>query len=116
MEMVGGDGQFGPAGTELPEPASVRLLDADDLPVPGMPVTFSVVAGGGSIAPSTAFTGDDGVAQATWVLGPEPGANRVQAEAGDVEGSPALFVARADPEDGSTGGSGTTGCGCAIVH
>lgn len=116
LEKLGGDDQYGPAGTVLPLPLEVRVLDDVSRPVPGVVVEFEVTAGGGSIDPASTFTDGSGVATATWTLGPEPGANHARADAGDIEGSPASFVARGDPEDGSSGGSGTTGCGCAIVY
>ncbi len=116
LEKLGGDGQFGAAGTTLPLPLEVRVLDDDARPVPGVAVTFEATAGGGEIAPASTFTDGSGVASATWTLGPEPGANHARADAGDIEGSPASFVARADPEDGPSGSSEGGGCGCAIVH
>jgi hypothetical protein len=116
LEKVGGDDQFGPAGSVLPLPLEVRVLDDEARPVPGVTVDFEVSAGGGTIEPGSTFTDASGVAAATWTLGPEPGANHALVDAGDIEGSPASFVARADPEDGSSGSPETSGCGCAIVH
>jgi hypothetical protein len=115
LEKVGGDEQFGPVGGTLPEPLEVRVLDADSIPVAGVTVQFTATAGGGALEPAEAFTGADGVASADWTLGPEPGANRAQADAGGIEGSPAAFVARGDPDDGG-GSASTTGCGCILVY
>jgi hypothetical protein len=116
LEKIGGDEQFGPAGSVLPLPLEVRVLDDDARPVPGVTVTFEASAGGGTIDPASTFTDASGVATATWTLGPEPGANHALVDAGDIEGSPASFVARGDPEDGSPAGPETSGCGCAIVY
>jgi len=117
LEIVGGEEQFGPAGLALPELLRVRVLDEEGLPVPDESVGFTVTAGGGSVTPTTAITGGDGVGSVLWTLGPDPGTNRVQADAGDIEGSPAGFVARGDPEDWTPGdGDGDSGgCGCNMV-
>ena len=50
---------------------SVRVLVTDRFnnPKPGAPVVFVVLAGGGSISPSSASTGADGRAAARWTLG-----------------------------------------------
>jgi hypothetical protein len=116
LEKVDGDDQYGPAGSVLPLPLQVRVLDDDGRPVPGVSVEFQVTDGGGELDPPDSFTDAGGLASASWTLGPDPGANHARVSAGDIEGSPARFVARGDPEDGSAGGSGTTGCGCAIVY
>jgi len=116
LEKVGGDGQFGHVGTTLPQPVEVRILDEDSRPVPGVAVAFEVTDGGGEIAPASAFTGADGVASATWTLGPSPGANHARADAGDIEGSPAAFAARADPDDGTSSNPDGGSCGCTIVY
>ena len=50
--------------------------------MPGVRVAFALGAGaaGGSTSPDTAVTGADGEASASWVLGDEPGEQRVSAE------------------------------------
>lgn len=115
LEKYGGDEQFGPAGTTLSDPIEVRVLDAEGVGVAGAAVDFEVTAGGGDIVPSNSYTGADGVASAHWTLGPSPGANRAQADAGDIVGSPATFVARGDPDD-SDGAGGNGACGCILVY
>lgn len=118
LVVVGGDDQFGVVGTILPEPVSVQVLDADGFPVAGVEVAFDVTAGGGSVTPPTNHTDADGIASAVWTLGDTAGPNRLEADAGEIDGSPAQLVARADPPGGTTptGGGDGGGCGCAIVH
>jgi hypothetical protein len=56
-------------GWALEDPVTVRLVDADGAPRSGVPVHWSVAAGGGSIAPVAAETDADGLASAVWTLG-----------------------------------------------
>jgi hypothetical protein len=48
-------------------------------PLSGVPVVFTVDAGGGTLATSTVTTGTDGTASAAWTLGRNVGPNRVLA-------------------------------------
>jgi alpha-tubulin suppressor-like RCC1 family protein len=57
----------GRAGT--PAPVVVRIEDERGEPVAGVQVRFAVQGGGGTIEPVTGVTGDDGTAEARWVLG-----------------------------------------------
>jgi alpha-tubulin suppressor-like RCC1 family protein len=57
----------GRAGT--PAPVVVRIEDERGEPVAGVRVRFAVQGGGGTIEPVTGVTGDDGTAEARWVLG-----------------------------------------------
>ena len=79
IERTGGQGQTGLPGTELPQPIVVKVTDAQGRPVPGVQVAFET-ADGGATAPDTAQTEGDGTASARWVLGGEPGEQRVEAE------------------------------------
>lgn len=79
LEIVGGDGQSGPAGAPLPQPLAVRVRDPGGSPIAGVEVAWTVEAGGGSISPATSTTGPDGVATTTWTLGSEPGTGIVTA-------------------------------------
>lgn len=81
IAIVSGNPQNGTVGTALASPLVVRVLDAAGRPVPGQQVTFTVVSGGGSVAPATPTTGADGQASTAWTLGPSAGAQQVQAKA-----------------------------------
>jgi subtilisin family serine protease len=73
----------------------VVVTDADNNPVAGVPVTFQVTAGGGSVDPTTPINSDaNGVATVTsWTLGASPGANSLSATASALSGSPVVFDA-----------------------
>jgi hypothetical protein len=120
LQKWSGDDQFAVVETTLPEPVVVRALDVDGVPAAGVEITFTVTGGGGSVDHESVVTDTYGLAEVMWTLGSSPGANRLEADAGaDVEGSPAGFVARADPVDGpdpSDPGVGGGACGCNIVY
>lgn len=82
IERVGGNGQSGPPGSELPDPIVVKVTDDGERPVPGVRVAFELGAGaqGGSTTPDTALTDAGGEASATWVLGDGVGEQEVNAE------------------------------------
>jgi hypothetical protein len=121
LEIVSGDGQIGTVGEPLGAPLVIRALSADQAPAAGARVTFTVVGGGGGLTdlqgqgqPTiTAAVGADGLAEARLVLGPTPGANRVEVTSDQADVAAVTFVARADeegavpplPDDGG-------GCGC----
>lgn len=71
-----GTGQFGLVGQRLQRPFTVVVTDDGFNRLPDVPVTFAVVAGGGTIDGSplqTVRTDSDGRAWVTPTLGPEPG-------------------------------------------
>jgi hypothetical protein len=59
----------------------VQVLDDGDNPVGGVPVTWTVESGGGSVSPASGTTGADGLASTAWTLGPSTGSQRVAASA-----------------------------------
>lgn len=92
----------GTAGAPASPSPSVRVTDAQGRPVPGVLVSFTVSAGGGSVAPATASTDANGDAAASlWTLGAVAGANALSASAtganGALSGSPVRFTAIAGP-------------------
>jgi len=81
IRIISGNNQSGQAGTPLGSGLVVRLLDDSENPVGGVPVTWSVVSGGGSVSPSSVVTGADGQATTAWTLGPGTGQQAVDASA-----------------------------------
>ena len=81
ITIVSGNPQNGTVGTALASPLVVRVLDAAGRPVQGQQVTFTVLSGGGSVAPPAPTTGADGQASTSWTLGASAGAQQVQAKA-----------------------------------
>jgi hypothetical protein len=78
-----GDGQTADAGSELPEPVTVQVLDAAGRPVEGQLVKFIVIEGGGEVFAGAAMTNDQGIAREWWTLGEVPGLNRLEVQAMD---------------------------------
>lgn len=76
-----GNGQVAAAGTELPRPIEVRVLDDAGRPVQGQIVNFVVTAGGGEVHGRAAVSDERGFARDWWTLGPRPGINRIEARA-----------------------------------
>lgn len=92
----------GTAGAAASPAPSVHVADAQGRPVPGVPVSFAVTGGGGTIAPSNVSTDANGNATAAlWALGPLTGSNVLSASAaganGALTGSPVRFTAVAGP-------------------
>jgi hypothetical protein len=81
-----GNGQTGTIGSELPLSLRVLVTDSFENGIAGVPVTFTVISGGGSIDGEPVLTGSSGVAvSSSWTLGPEPGTQQVRISAGTVE-------------------------------
>jgi len=101
VDVVSGNQQAAVAGTELPQPLVVRVVDARARPVSGRAVTFVVTAGGGHVAAGTVVTNADGVAQDRWTLGTASAdSQRVEARVVDAAGTAAVlatFSAAATP-------------------
>jgi plastocyanin len=94
-----GDNQTAEVGTAVPIDPQVLVPDANTGPVPQVPVTFQVTAGGGSVDPVTPVnTSDAGLASVHWTLGSQAGTNNntLQATAAGVGGS-VTFTASATP-------------------
>jgi len=99
-----GGGQSATVGTAVATPPAVIVRDAGGTPVVGVPVTFAVASGGGSVADAQATTGADGVATAgRWTLGDAAGQNTLTATIGadNVSGNPVTFTATGTPGSAS---------------
>jgi VCBS repeat-containing protein len=82
--IVSGNNQEAAPGSPLPNPLVVELLDAENNPIVGRAVAWVVGTGGGSVAPETSSTDDQGRASTRWTLGPNPGPNTLSAVVSDV--------------------------------
>ena len=91
ISTAGGSGQEAVAGSVLPEPIVVLVVDAFDNPVPDAVVTWAA-ANGGSVTPSST-TDALGQAGATWTLGTTAGPQTATASA--TGATDAMFMARA---------------------
>ena len=81
IEIVSGENQVGTVGSALAESLVVRVLDAQNRPVPGQAVTFTPAAGSGTVSPTRPVTAADGTAQVLWTLGGGSGTQQVEARA-----------------------------------
>ena len=108
LAAVSGDGQEGPASTQLAEPLVVSVVDEDGAAMAGIDVTFAVTAGGGMLSSATdvnpcifksskssitAATDANGQATTRLTLGSDPGTNTVEATVAGLE--PVTFTATA---------------------
>lgn len=97
--IVLNNGNLQTAGVGKPVPVvpSVKVVDAADIPVPGLAVTFTVTGGGGSVVGGDAVTNVGGFANVTsWILGPNPGTNTLTATVASLptlSGNPVTFTA-----------------------
>jgi hypothetical protein len=83
LTIVQGHLQTAAAGTLLPTPVVLRVIGTDGAPIGKIPVSFNVLAGGGSVDPGTVVSDANGEVKARWTLG--PGA-QVQTMTGTVPG------------------------------
>ncbi|HKP75189.1 MAG TPA: hypothetical protein VJT67_06565 [Longimicrobiaceae bacterium] len=91
LVKVSGDAQTDTAGQVLPQPLVVRVQRANGTPVQGIPVTFTLPAGSGSVSPTTAVSNAAGQVSVQWTLG--TGAGTKSATAGVANGATATFTA-----------------------
>lgn len=83
ISKTGGDNQTAATSAEVAVSPTVKIVDDYGNPAPGAGVTFTVTAGGGSVTGGAQSTGADGTAAPdSWQLGPAPGANTLNADAG----------------------------------
>ena len=95
-----GDQQIGKNDRPLPEPIVAAVKDEFGNGISGVPVTFAVTDGGGSISPAESETGGTGIAEGTWTMG-VVGTNTLTASTAgfpDLEfiATAELYVAKAD--------------------
>jgi hypothetical protein len=72
-------GMYASAGATVASSPEVQVRDLNGNVVPGVTVTFTATAGGGSVGSSTVTTNSSGRAASSWTLGPGAGENTIQA-------------------------------------
>jgi lysophospholipase L1-like esterase len=96
LAYLGGNNQEAVAGQVLPQPLAVKVTDANNRAVYGVPVNFAVNFGDGTVDGrnnATVRTDEFGEARVVWQLGPGAGINTVRAAASGLTGSPIDFQA-----------------------
>ncbi len=91
--VLSGDEQVGTVGRPLPQPVAVRVADDGGHAVASVPVTWVVVAGGGTSGASPSMTDENGRAETIWVLGTAAGRHRLEARVAGL--TPLVFEATA---------------------
>jgi hypothetical protein len=81
ITIYAGNGQSGPAGSQLSDPLCTNVLDAAGNLIVGAMVSYVVATGGGGLAnPTTPHTDPSGIAiSGLWTLGSGTGAQTVTA-------------------------------------
>jgi hypothetical protein len=95
IAIAAGNNQQAATNSVVPTPPAVLVRDANGNPVAGVPVTFEVASGGGSITGGSTTTNNNGIAQVgSWTLG-AGGENqlRATAEGAGISGNPVVFTA-----------------------
>lgn len=85
VTVVSGDGQTGVPGSALAEPLRVRLASLVGGSTERLWVEWVVIDGSGKVEPRNSFTDADGIAEVTWILGPEKRQRVVAVFAGESE-------------------------------
>ncbi len=93
--VVSGSGQTVVVGAAAPASLAVRVLDGSGAPVAGVPVSFTVTAGGGKVSPSTALTDGTGTATTAYTAGTAAGTQTVTAVVAGL--APLTFTFAAQP-------------------
>ena len=94
--IISGDAQSDTVGVTLAQPFVVEVRDENGEAFEGVPVVFTVTAGGGTVQPKGATTNAEGRAASTLTLGSEPGTNTVELRVGGIPRQ-AVFSAEANP-------------------
>lgn len=84
LVKISGDNQTGHTGIALAAPFVVEVRDANDDPVEGTTVTFTITGGGGSLNPKTRQTNASGRAWTRLTPGDNPGTNSVRASVAGI--------------------------------
>ena len=98
LEAAAGDRQFAVVNTALPNPLTVRALDATGLPIPGLAIAWRVASGTATLSEATNTTQADGSASVKVTLGDTPGPVIVTANGGPVAAQFSLMVLAPAPE------------------
>ena len=82
---ISDDAQEGIPNMRLPHPFIIEVQDKNGLPLEGVPVTFVVTSGDGSLSATSTETAPNGRAESIFTLGMRPGTHSVEASAEGVD-------------------------------
>ncbi len=92
VDVLSGAGQQARVGQALPQPLTVRLLDASGRPIAGQTVSFVVVSGGGQVFAGHASSDVEGLASERWTLGTIAGTQGLEVRAVLADGSARVWA------------------------
>ena len=92
LVKISGTKQQATADAVLLHPFVVEVRDQHNRAFSGVPVTFTVTAGGGTLSVTNTTTNENGRAQTTLTLGPNPETNTVEVAAAEIK-TPVTFNA-----------------------
>jgi adhesin/invasin len=96
LEKFAGDAQIALVNQAVATPPAVKVLDVYGNAVPGVPVTFTVYNGLGTVTGANAVSNASGIATVgSWTLGPFAGVQTLRASAPTTSASDADFTATA---------------------
>ena len=84
LVAVSGDNQAGTVKTALPAKIVIKTADAFGNVKIGIPVSFSVTAGGGTVNTASGVSDSLGLVSVDWFLGPIAGVQRLTATSGSI--------------------------------
>ncbi len=82
---ISGDNQQGTVDAVLADPLVIEVMDERNTAFAGVPVTFTVTDGSGTVSVTSTTTDENGRAQSTLTLGPDLGQNTVLVSAAETE-------------------------------
>ncbi len=85
IRMVSGDDQEGSPDAVLASPFIVEVQDGNSVVFEGVPVTFSVTAGGGTLSSTNTTTNANGRTESVLTLGPGAETNTVEASVAGIQ-------------------------------
>ena len=95
LSKISGDNQTSVSGAVLANPFVIEVRDENLSVLEGISVTFTVTIGDGTLGVTHTMTDENGRAESTYTLGPNPGANTVSVSAAGIE-QPVTFNAIAE--------------------
>ncbi|MFL5384232.1 MAG: Ig-like domain-containing protein [Longimicrobiaceae bacterium] len=98
IAVVGSATRTDTTGRTVADSLAVVVRDGFGNPVPGITVTFTPSAGGGTVSPTSAATRTDGTARTAWTLGSTAGTQTVTASIA-AGATPVSFTATALPNN-----------------
>ena len=107
IALSAGDNQVAAAGAALPESLAVIVRDNAGTALPGVAVTWSVTAGGGTVSPTTRTSDAGGIAKTRRTLGPNAGTQTARATVAGL--SPVNFNAVSQIQGAVNIANATTG-------